>query len=339
MTPAAAHPRAMSARPVEGRAAGTAAPAAPPGGFTFGAGWGMLACGLAVGLAVGQFAGSRSVQAELYVLKQDVRSVRESADALTAAAGRGRETTSLLADLVDQRESVRTAAAAQSESAAAWRETAAATAAALAEVRKPLVRARAVLADAAGTLAAAKSSRELAGWNLDAWEHTAARTADATTAAAGLAELREVILTGRDSHRDAETTLRRMLSVQRRLSAEGANATAARLAAADAAAAHRALIAEQGEALAGAKAALAGMRRLSGEASSVAAEAADAAVGLRDAAVALADLRALKTMVADAGTDFPKVWKSLDALFTLRDTLLAEAPATQIAAGPKGDVN
>ena len=324
-------------------------------GFSFGAGWGMLACGLAVGLGVGQFAGHRGVRAELYQLKRDVREVRAAADALTGAAGRGGETTALLADLLAQRDAVR-------DAAKTWKDAERA----MAGTAKPLLAAKRALADAAEVqdeayevLAAADAVRGGVLDDAEGWSAAAAAARDAAAAqsavlatiaadrdatrraadAAGdLADLRDAVLAGRESAPAAESTLRRMLAVQRRLTSERDNAAAARAAAAETAAAHRDLIAEQRSALAAARVALSGLKRLSAEAGTVSAEAADATDGLRAAAVALADLSALKQMVAAAGADFPRVWRSLDALFTLRDTLLAEDPRTaRLAAGPAGD--
>ena len=311
MTIAADTPR-VSEHPVEARSSRNSD--APRNGFTFGAGWGMLACGLAVGLAVGQFTGSRSVQAQLYVLKQDVRQVRASADALTAAAGRGGETTSLLADLSSQRGAVR-------EATAAWRETSAL----LAEADRPLDGAKSALNDAEAVAAAASATREAIVADAAAWKDAAAKTAEAAGAAGELTALREAVLAGRDGQFEAEATLERMAAVQAKLAAGSAEATAARDAAAATAAAHRDLIAEQSRALAAARAALDGLKELAGEASAVSAEAADASAGLRAAAVALADLGALKQMVAAAGADFPPVWQALDRLFALRDRVADDA--------------
>ena len=315
-------------------------PNAPRDGFMVGAGWGMLACGLAVGLAVGQFTGHRGVRAELYLLKQDLRDVRRTAEALTGAAGRGGETTTLLADLAAQRESVR-------EAAATWTETGRTLAAAA----KPLARSKALLADGAAIFTETREilsdADALRGGVLDdaeAWAAAAADSRDAAGAAAAeLTDLRAAVLAGGADQPAAEATLRRMLAVQRRLGAESENAAAARLAAAETAAAHRDLIAQQARALAAAREAMGEVREvveeLAGGAATVSAEAADAATGLHAAAIALADLSALKQMVAAAGRDFPAVWRSLDRLFTLRDTLLAEDPTTaRIAAGPADDV-
>ena len=291
-------------------------PAEPPAGTSTrrpssGAAWAMLACGVACGLTVGQFGAARSARAELYALKRDVAELRRSADALTTAGGRAGETTSLLEELRAQRAAVR-------DAAGAWKEADAA----LARAAVLRGRADAALADATATAevgagVAAKVSDHLG----------ATRAAEAAAAETG--------------------------AVLQSVAATGEEVGAARAAAETAAAARRELIAGQAALIDGQNAAFAAQRealaaadrsaarsaaaagRLTAGAKLVAAEAADATANLNDAAVALADLSALKQLVAAAGADFAPVWRSLDGLLTLRDTLLAEGPAVdRVASGP-----